>query len=56
MTREEAKELIYELINSGILADELEEKLTDLADRICQDNFDLCTGTDYCGDCKFKKQ
>lgn len=53
MTREEAKLIIYELINSGILAEDIEEKLVDIAQRICADDFEKCVGTEYCEGCEF---
>lgn len=56
MTREEAKMIIYELINSGILAEDLEDKLVDIAQRICADDFDKCVGTEYCEGCRFKRE
>lgn len=39
MTREEAKLVLYELINSGILEEELENKLIEIAECICISNF-----------------
>lgn len=51
MTREEAVQLLFQLTNSGILSEELEEQLGDLANRICQNHFEKCIGNDYCGDC-----
>ena len=55
MSREEAKLLVYQLINSGILDSELESKLTELAEHICKNDFDKCTGTEYCENCQFRK-
>ncbi len=55
MTREEAKMILFKLINSGILDDELEEKLSELADHICADDFKDCVGDEYCEGCKFKQ-
>lgn len=54
MTREEAVQLLFQLTNSGILSEELEEQLGDLANRICQNHFEKCIGNDYCGDCQYR--
>ena len=35
MSRKEAKELLYRLINSSILSEDIEEALTELANAIC---------------------
>lgn len=60
MTRREAKETIYKVINSGILSDELEQELTEVANHICDNEFEKCNGNDfdscYCEDCKFLKE
>lgn len=58
MTREDAKNTIYQLINSGILDSELEERLTKIANHICEDNFEDCIGTEYCKAeaCPFQKK
>lgn len=56
MTREEAKHVLYQLINSGILDSELEEKLTEVAEHICANDFEGCTGTEYCLECQFLKK
>ena len=40
MTRQEAIQIIYEVINSGILYLELEEKLVKVCNCIEQNNFD----------------
>ena len=53
MSREEAKDILYQLINSGILDAELELKLTEIAEHICNDKWVGCVGTEYCEDCKF---
>lgn len=53
MTREEAKQVIYQLINSGILSEELESKLDEVVEHICADKFEKCDGTPYCGECRF---
>lgn len=55
MSREEAKELIYELINSGILAEDVELQLVELAEHICSNDFEDCIGTDYCENCSHRK-
>lgn len=41
ITREEAKELMYDLINSGILSDEIETKLQDVANAIEYEQYGL---------------
>lgn len=56
MTREDAKQTIYQLINSGILSEEVEDKLDKIVEHICADNFEKCDGTPYCGECRFKHQ
>ena len=53
MTREDAKQIIYQLINSGILSEELEEKLEEVAKHICANDFEKCNGTPYCKDCQY---
>lgn len=59
MTRIDALGIIYGLINSGILSEELEADLELLANKICTDSFDKCEipeGTiSYCEGCKFLK-
>lgn len=42
MTRYEAKNVIYTVINSGILDFELESDLTEVANCICDDSFEEC--------------
>lgn len=42
MTRYEAMHAIYDVINSGILSDECEEKLTEVVNCICEDGFETC--------------
>lgn len=55
MTREDAKKIIYEVINSGIISEELEQELTDVANFICSDGFEKCkTTSPYCEDCEHK--
>ena len=60
MKRHEAKEAIYKVINSGIISDELEEELTEVANHICDNDFEECDGDDfdscYCEGCKFLKE
>ena len=55
MTREEAVNVLYTLINSGVLDEELEESLGEIAENICDNSFEACDGTPYCEDCIFKK-
>ena len=53
MTRAEASGVIYEIINSGIVSEEIEEKLTDLANVLCYGEFDKCEETSpYCTGCQ----
>ena len=54
MTREEAVNVLYTLVNSGVLDSELEESLTDIATHICNDDFEECKGNPYCEGCIFK--
>ena len=54
MTREDAKNVLYQLINSGILDSTIEGKLADIAERICNDDFETCISTEYCGACNKK--
>lgn len=42
MTRKQATELLYRLINSGILSESLEGELQTLANVICHGDFDKC--------------
>lgn len=57
MTRREAVDAICEVIDSGILYKELEDKLIDVCDCICDDDFTECEPEipcDFeCEDCKF---
>lgn len=57
MTREEAKDILYQLINSGILDEELQANLEELAEHICQNDFEECVGNEYCkaDECQFLK-
>lgn len=57
MTRSDAVQAIYEIINSGIISDDLEAKLTEVANHICDDDFEKCVDDDcYCEGCKFLKE
>ena len=52
MTRAEASEIIYKIINSGIVSDEIEEELTELANTLCYGEFEECSETSpYCEGC-----
>lgn len=42
MTSYEATNAIYEIINSGIISEEVETALTEVADCICEKGFDKC--------------
>ena len=42
MTRYEAMNAICDVINSGILSEECEEKLTEVVNCICEDGFETC--------------
>ena len=61
MSRKEAKELLYRLINSGVLSEDIEESLTELAKAICENSIANCAadiecsyGTpNYCDGCEF---
>ena len=53
LTREKAQSVIYEIINSGIVSEEIEEDLTELANTICYGEFDKCEATSpYCENCQ----
>jgi hypothetical protein len=54
MTREEAVNVLYTLINSGVLDEELEESLGEIATHICNNDFEKCKGNPYCEGCVFK--
>lgn len=60
MTRFEATQTICEVINSGIISDELEERLQDVVNCICDDSFEECSDKEfdscYCDGCKFLKE
>lgn len=42
MTRKQATEILFRLINSGILSEDVENELQTLANVICQGEFDQC--------------
>lgn len=42
MTRKQATEILFRLINSGILSEDVENELQTLANVICQGEFDKC--------------
>ena len=53
MTRAEASKLIYEIINSGIVSEEIEDGLNDLANTLCYGEFEKCEETSpFCDNCK----
>lgn len=56
MSREDAVAVLMQLINSGILSDELEEKLREISGCICEDSFKECIGSEYCGSCQFRQR
>ena len=60
MSRKEAKELLYRLINSGVLSEDIEEALTELANAICENSIANCAADkcsygapNYCDGCEF---
>ena len=61
MTRKEATNIIYKVINSGIIDTELEDELTIVCNNICNDEFEKCEIDErckhglpnYCEGCKF---
>ena len=57
MTRREAYETLYEIINSGILDLNIESKLTTICNSICNDDWEDCNCDDvpmyYCHGCDF---
>ena len=58
MTRKEAINVIYEVINSGIISEEIEDNLQKIINCICEDDFDDCEAdcdTVYCEGCPFLK-
>ena len=64
VSRKEAKELIYKLINSGVLSEDIEEALTELANAICENSLANCTADlecfygapNYCDGCEFLEE
>lgn len=58
MTRQEAVSAIYEVINSGIIDTELENRLTEACRNICSDEWEDCKKeqcSEYCDGCDFKE-
>ena len=61
MSRKEAKELLYRLINSGVLSEDIEEALAELANAICENSIVNCAADiecsygapNYCDGCEF---
>lgn len=56
MTRKEANEIIYKVINSGIIDIELEEELTDVCEHICSGEYEQCDSEECdcdCDGCRF---
>ena len=61
MTRKEATEVIYKIINSGIIDGDLEDKLTEVCNCICDNEWEKCkidprceSGyPNYCENCEF---
>lgn len=56
MTRQEAIQAIYKVINSGILDLELEEELTEVCNHICANSFEPCESEEcdcHCYGCRF---
>lgn len=57
MTRNEAVNAIYEVINSGIIDMELEERLTRACTCICEDDWEDCKEcSEHCDGCDFKEE
>ena len=64
MTRKQAKEIIYKVINSGIIDRELEDELTEVCNTICGGEFEKCEIDErcehgypnYCEGCEFLKE
>lgn len=48
MTRKQAKGILFRLINSEVLSEEVVEELTTLANVICNDAFDKCDPDPRC--------
>jgi len=55
MIRSDASYTIYEVINSGIISNELEERLQEVADAICENSFEKCSSEcqRFCEGCEF---
>ena len=64
MSRKEAKELLYKLINSGVFSEDIEEALTELANAICENSLANCAADmecsygapNYCDDYEFLEE
>lgn len=57
MTREEAKAVIIELINSNDTKTKHIDPLYEMLHCICDDSFEECEGSDfYCGECPFRAE
>lgn len=64
MTRREAQQVIYEVINSGIIDTELTEALEEVCNHICDDGFEQCKVDErcksgypnYCEGCKYQDE
>ena len=61
MTRSEATYTLQKLINSGVLSDEVCEELTEMCRALCDEDFEMCDGSDkissYCYECRhFQKE
>lgn len=57
MTRREAANVLYSLINSNVIHDEICDQLNEVANCICYDAFDQCENesdmTHDCASCRF---
>ena len=64
MSRKEAKELLYKLINSGVFSENIEEALTELASAICENSLANCAADiecsygapNYCDGCELLEE
>jgi hypothetical protein len=54
MTRFEAMNVIYAVINSGIIEEELEEDLVEVVNCICDNKFEICP-KEYLRYCKMDR-
>jgi hypothetical protein len=53
LTRAKAQHIIYEIINSGIVSEEIEDGLNELANTLCFGEFEECEETSpYCENCR----